>query len=152
MCLYIKPKSVTPKRRFAYKVVTVIDKTKYSPYMRWERLNVIYRFGRWFISNRSNKTIGHWEMIQGIRNGVHVYTNKRSAERSSVFRSRANERIIIKVLVCPEDWIADGQNGDAVYMKVKPIKPTEPVATELHVFARGANSGPIYIRKAKVSR
>jgi hypothetical protein len=124
MCLEVKFSQDVPKRTFAYKVVAVVDGKKYPPYREG---SYTYKYGQWFKSDRKNNELSLAESASGnIYNGIHVYKNKRAAERSVAFKCYL-DRLIIKVAVRPNDWVADGYHGDAVYMKVKPIGPAELV-------------------------
>jgi hypothetical protein len=109
MCLYIsKPRGI--KRRFAYKVLEK-DLCEYiTPYR-----DTPIELGQIFRSNRRKKELTKTEIKTGeVHKGVHVFT---SLDEAQAIAWVSNRRILV-VKVDPNDWVADGREGDAVYTKI----------------------------------
>ena len=121
MCLLIS-KTRNSKRKYVYKVVDSNLRPIYYSYARQNDGSlrpIFYNLGETVISNRQFKTLTQAEQRASECNfGIHVYTLlKKALANLHLYAEK-----VVKCEVDPNDWIADGENSEAVYMKVKPIE------------------------------
>jgi hypothetical protein len=114
MCLQIsKPRGA--KRRVVYKVVRKNIYSKLITPFRQEEVKLKHSLN----SDRRQKRVTSEEIADGeINDGIHVYTSKKAALESWVYNSYCKRAFVVKALVDPADWVADGKYNEAVYMKI----------------------------------
>lgn len=111
MCLSVsKPRN--NKREFVYKRFREgYNDELISPYQ-----NTVYKLGK----EKKAKGIikgTKYELDLPIRAGIHCYSNLKTAKVNSFWRE-----VVVKCSVSPEDWLADGDDGECLYRKITPIK------------------------------
>ena len=112
MCLYVNSRVKSSKRVVAYKVVRGVERR--PPYLWWSRVR--YKKGR--VVKVDRKRIHKSGYYPTINYGLHVYTSLRKAKAELDFWDGRMHHIV-KVQVRPKDWIADGNEGNAVYCRLK---------------------------------
>ena len=113
----------------------------------------------WVKSNRKKQKLS-WEekaeWSEGIRKGIHVYTNKEAALRESdsyrkYYYNYELKPVLVPVTVYKKDFVAAGNQYDAVFMKVFLNKDdfqeqVDKIEVEVRDWygATDSNSPPIY--------
>jgi hypothetical protein len=112
MCLFIaKPRGI--KRRVVWKLLLAGHGRYLTPHM-YERVEL----GEDLVSDRTTTALSEGEAERGVVNrGIHVFSSKREARTAAKCWDNTRH-IVVKALVDPADWVADGRLNEAVYMKI----------------------------------